>query len=192
METKLEIRKRILEERDLLDAGAVFEKSAAIMERLCSLKEYVDAATIMAYMSIRNEVRTDFFIERCMFDGKAVAIPKVERSGPAGQLTLEAYVIKEPGKDLVKGAMGIPEPDASVLKRLDPGEIDLVVVPGIAFDYSRYRVGYGAGCYDRFLPRLKPGCLKAGVAYEMQVVEKIPAACHDVRMDLVITESRII
>ncbi|MGI6669672.1 MAG: 5-formyltetrahydrofolate cyclo-ligase [Acetivibrionales bacterium] len=192
METKSEIRKRILEERDMLDADAVSEKSAAIVERLCSLKEYVNAVTIMAYMSVRNEVRTDFFIKRCMLDGKLVAIPKVEKGGPSGRRKLEAYVIREPGKDLIKGCMNIPEPDAAVLKKLDPDDIDLVVVPGIAFDFSRYRIGYGAGCYDGFLPRLKPGCLKAGLAYEMQVVEKIPAESHDIPMDLVITEHRVI
>jgi len=127
-----------------------------------------------------------------MLDGKLVAIPKVEKSGPSGQRMLEAYVMEESGKGLIKGFMGIPEPDASVLKRLDPVEIDLVVVPGIAFDYARCRIGYGAGYYDRFLPRLRPDCPKVGLAYEMQVVEKIPASCHDIRMDLVITERRII
>lgn len=192
MKTKPEIRKRILEERDMLDVGTVSEKSAVIVERLCSLKEYVNAVTIMAYMPVRNEVRADFFIKRCMLDGKVTAIPKVEKDELFGKRMLESYVIKEPEKDLIKGFMGIPEPDASILKRLDPEEIDLVVVPGIVFDYRRYRIGYGAGYYDRFLPRLRPDCLKVGLAYEMQVVEKIPAASHDIRMDLVITELRII
>jgi 5-formyltetrahydrofolate cyclo-ligase len=192
METKSAIRRRILKERCMLDAGEVFERSAAVAERLCSLKEYMNAATIMAYISVRNEVGTDFFIKRCMLDGKTVAIPKVENRMPPEAGMLAAYVIKEPGKDLTDGFKGIPEPDASVLKRLDPKEIDMVVVPGIAFDYRRYRIGYGAGFYDRFLPELRPDCLKVGLAYEIQVVEMIPAADHDMRMDLVVTERRVI
>lgn len=192
METKSAIRRRILRERGMLEAGEILERSAAAAERLCSLKEYMNAVTIMAYISVRNEVGTDIFIKRCMIDGKAVAIPKVENRAPSQPGILAAYVIKEPGKDLINGFKGIPEPDASVLKRLNPKEINMVVVPGVAFDYHRHRIGYGAGFYDRFLPELRPDCLKVGLAYEIQVVEMIPAADHDMRMDLVVTDRRVI
>ena len=106
MKTKPEIRKRILEERDMLDVGTVSEKSAVIVERLCSLKEYVNAMTIMAYMPVRNEVRTDIFIKRCMLDGKAVAIPKVEKSGLSGR---KAALSLKTGKDL-RRVPNIPSP----------------------------------------------------------------------------------
>jgi 5-formyltetrahydrofolate cyclo-ligase len=70
--------------------------------------------------------------------------------------------------------------------------MDLAVVPGVAFDLERRRIGYGAGYYDRFLPRLRQDCLAVGVAYSLQLVENIQAGEHDIPMDAVITEDRIL
>jgi 5-formyltetrahydrofolate cyclo-ligase len=93
---------------------------------------------------------------------------------------------------MLTGYMGIAEPDASILHRVDPLEIDMVVVPGVAFDMARNRIGYGGGYYDRFLCTLRPDCLKVAVAFELQVFDSIPAASYDIPVDIIVTEERII
>jgi len=189
METKAAIRKRILEQRSLLSLQEVSEKSREITGRLCSLSQYAGAGTVMAYMSFRNEVETSAFINRCIRDGKRVVLPKVQRE-PG--MALLPYEIKDLRQDVLPGLWGIPEPDASRMNMADPLEIDIVVVPGVAFDGRRYRIGYGAGYYDRFLLSLRPDCLKVGIAFDMQILDKCYAEKHDIPMDLVITELRIL
>lgn len=189
IEKKAAIRKKTIEQRGLLSIQEVTEKSSRITRRLCSLSQYVNACTVMAYMSYRNEVATDVFIGNCIRDGKKVAIPKVQK---IHDLALLPYEIKDPECDVLEGFKGIPEPDASILDTVDPLEFDLVVIPAVAFDKGRNRIGYGAGYYDRFLVTLRPDCLKVGIAYEMQILDKFSADVYDIPMDLVITENRII
>ena len=187
METKKEIRKRILEQRDALAVEEVNAKSTAIFERLYSLSQYGNAKVILAYMDYRNEVMTGEFIKRCMRDGKRVALPKVE---PGNALSI--YEISGIERDTSAGFKGIQEPDGAVLNRLDPVEIDMAVIPGVAFDLCRNRIGYGAGYYDRLLPSLRSDCTKAGVAYGFQLVDTIPTGRFDIHMDIIITENGII
>lgn len=189
MEMKAVIRRNMIEQRGLLSIREIIEKSSQIALRLCSLSQYINSGTVMAYMSFRNEVATDIFIGKCIHDGKKVAIPKVQQN-PA--MALLPYEIKDPKMDVLMGFKGIFEPDASRLRRVDPLELDLVVIPGVAFDCRRHRIGYGAGYYDRFLMTLRPDCLKVGIAYEMQMIDEFSAAEYDIPMDLVITENRII
>lgn len=189
IETKAMIRKRIIEQRGLLSFQEVSEKSSEITVRLCSLSQYISAGTVMAYMSFRNEVATNAFIGRCILDGKRVVIPKAQQSP---DMALLPYEVKDLDQDVLPGLWGIPEPDASRLHMVNPLEIDLVVVPGVAFDGRRYRIGYGAGYYDRFLLTLRPDCLKVGIAFDMQMLEQFDAERYDIPMDLVITEKRII
>lgn len=165
----------------------VNEKSAEIFERLCALRQYDNAKIVLAYMDYRNEVMTGEFIKRCRRDGKRVTLPKVEPGN-----SLSVYEINEVKRDTLPGFKGIPEPNSAILNRLDPAEIDLAVIPGVAFDYGRHRVGYGAGYYDRFIPRLRSDCVKAGVAYSLQLVDKINTGRYDVPMDIVVTEDEII
>lgn len=188
-ETKAMIRKRIIDQRNLLSPQEVSEKSNEITGRLCSLSQYVSAGTVMAYMSFRNEVETSAFINRCFLDGKRIVIPKIQQ-GP--DMTLLPYEIKDLQKDVLPGSWGIPEPDTSRLHRVDPPEIDIIVVPGVSFDLRRYRIGYGAGYYDRFLLSLRTDCLKVGIAFELQMLEQFCAESYDIPMDLVITERRIV
>lgn len=194
METKRETRKRIIELRSKLNYYEMSEKSESIFERLFSMNQYADAVTVLAYMSYRNEVLTRPFIKRCMRDGKKIAVPKVEVDkatlAPYGILSL--YEIKDLENDVHTGFKGIPEPNSPGLRKVEPQEIDLVVVPGVAFDLSRNRIGYGAGHYDKLLPLLRPDCLKVAVAYEMQLTEYIAPSAHDIAMDMVITEQRVV
>lgn len=210
METKSEIRRRVLKERNTLSREEAIKKSALIFRRLCALNEYQGAKTVLAYMDYKNEVMTCEFIRQCISDGKRVALPRVEdaagdetgaasinaasKNGASDRFCGKALVIYEIGNadtDTLPGFKGIPEPDSSVLPRISPREIDLAVIPGVAFDCGRYRIGYGAGFYDRFLCCLRPDCAKAGVAYSLQMAESIPAGKYDIPMDMVVTEDNI-
>lgn len=192
METKSDLRNRILRNRSVLSPQAVCEKSGNIFNRLYSTKHYEDTKIVLAYMSFRNEVSTELFIRKCLADGKIVAIPRVEHhKGTGSQRILTAYRINELDKDIISGYKGIPEPDTTILNKMDPREIDLAIIPGVVFDYSRYRIGYGAGYYDRFLSSLGTDCLKAGIAYDMQMIDKIPYEEHDIPMDIVVTETGV-
>lgn len=219
METKREIRKRILCERDLMTNMQVMDKSEAIFNRLCSLSQYKRAETVMAYVSYRNEVSTLGFLAKAIGDGKRIVLPKVEKIGAEtgntlksvrenatgakaetdikvkpdiSELVLHIYEIHDMEKDILPGFKGIPEPLGDPADRVEPGEIDLAVIPGVAFDSKKYRIGYGGGFYDRFIPSLRQDCLKAGVAFQMQLLSKIQGESFDIPVDMVITENMII
>lgn len=193
-DAKKEIRKRIILQRNALDSNEISKKSEIIFGKIIELSHYKKAKTVMAYMDFRNEAATGDFIKRCKMDGKAVVLPKVEVCYPSlitGN-AMSIYEINDIELDIILGFKGIPEPNSAALSKADPLKIDLAVIPGVAFDYNRYRIGYGAGYYDRFLPELRHDCLKAGAAFSLQLVEAVPAGAHDIPMDIVITEDRII
>lgn len=190
MDTKKDFRKNFIEKRNMLRAEDVVQKSDEIFGRVFSLKAYERAAVVMTYMSFGNEVMTGPFIEKCLKDGKKVVLPRVVISSEGGR-DLEVYEIKDTKDCLIPGFKGILEPDPAVLEQAEPRTVDLAVIPGVAFDKDCNRMGFGAGCYDRFLPKLSTDCLKAGVAFEIQMAERLPADEHDFRLDMVITESAI-
>lgn len=186
--SKSELRKDVLKARDALSPASVAEKSARIMERLLGMDEYRRASTIMAYLDFRSEVRTGKLVEQAMADGKRVAVPVTDVA--SRRLTpslLEAF----PG-DLQPGAYGIPEPRPGCLRPLDPLALDLVVVPGVAFDGEGNRLGYGGGFYDRFLPRTGPGSVFVALAFELQIRPGVHPGSHDIPVHYIITEDRLI
>lgn len=191
MDEKKELRRLYINKRYNMSTDELTKKSNAVFERLCSMKEYKDAAVILAYMSCKNEVITGAFIEKCLSDGKRVALPRVEAAEGAGRL-LRVYEIRNVSLDVKEGFKGIPEPDPSCSDLLGPDKIDLAVIPGVAFDTGGNRLGYGTGYYDMFLPLLRADCMKAGIAFELQIADKLPAEEHDFRLDMIITEIRSI
>ncbi len=189
METKKDIRKSILIKRDSLTPDQVLKKSNDIFSRLYSLEQYKNAKTVIAYLDYRNEVMTRDFIKRCIDDAKTIALPKVV---PGAGRELKFYEIHNISEDTHLGYKGIPEPKADALKAVKPSDIDFAVIPGVAFDWERHRIGYGAGYYDRFLLKLRKDCFKIGVAFSLQILNTIPYDEYDIPMDMVITESKII
>ena len=99
--------------------------------------------------------------------------------------------IEDADADVEPGYRGIPEP-REALARVDPRDVDWVLVPGVAFDAGGRRLGYGGGYYDRLLVLLDPGVPKVAGAYEMQIVSEIPAAPHDLRVDAIATSERLL
>jgi len=190
-EEKKIIRNKILEVRKAADAGFIHEMSQKIARKITALEAFKKSGIIMAYMDFRNEVATMDLIKFCITHNKKVALPRIECS-ETGLKDIFAYEINDVLSDTEPGFYGIMDPVRKAENLVSPDKIDIVLVPGVAFSEDRYRIGYGAGYYDRFLKKVRADCIKVGMAFEFQVLEKIPAEEHDVPLDIIITERRII
>ncbi|MGI6705387.1 MAG: 5-formyltetrahydrofolate cyclo-ligase [Clostridia bacterium] len=188
MESKEGIRKRILDIRGRMTPEDRGRKSKIIGQKLQGMGFYKKAAIIMGYMDFRNEVMMDHILKEAKREGKRILLPICV---PRDRSLLIAEV-SDFERDLRPGAYGIQEPrleHASL--QIDPKEIDIIIVPGVAFDPKGCRIGYGAGYYDRFLACLSSKTLKLGLAFQEQIVSHIPADNHDIAMDIIITDKHV-
>lgn len=165
------------------------EVSRLICERFIALPPYAAAKTVMWYVDAGSEVRTRHVLPAALGHGKRVVVPwcVVETNH------LELFLLEDMS-ELVEGAYKILEPRAELrqlpAKVVRPEELDLVMVPGTAFDPRGGRMGQGKGYYDRLLANARPDAPLVGMAFDCQIFGEIPVAAHDVFMDLVLTESR--
>ena len=166
-----------------MPGAQVRQKSRMIQERLLALPEYQSAAVVHCYVSSKdNEVDTYGVMSRALAQGKRVVVPVTDFADVA------LSHIEILGLDQLRPSrFGLVEPVGVHSKPVDISELDLVIVPGIAFDPAGHRLGYGAGFYDRFLA--EAAAPKIALAYGFQVVPDVPFAPHDVPMDQIITES---
>jgi 5-formyltetrahydrofolate cyclo-ligase len=143
----------------------------------------------MLYMHFRSEVQTAGLLAQWLAQGKTVCVPRVLRS----ESLLLPVRISDPDRDLLPGYCGIPEPAPSLPASsvLPPATIDAVIVPGSVFDPKGGRLGYGGGYYDRFLSRDAPQALRIALAFDLQVVERVPTEAHDQPVDIVVTEHNL-
>ena len=179
---KRRLREAALAARRTLSPREVAGLSVAIQEQLLALEEYRAARVIHAYVGVKaNEVRTDRILLETLESGRRLVVPRVE-GGELAHHEIGAL------SELRAGAFGLLEP-ASSAPVVDPAEIDLVVVPGVAFDRSGNRLGLGRGYYDRFLAGVR--AVKAALLYRMQLVEEVPAGEGDVPVDLLVTEDEV-
>ena len=183
-EAKIAARRSLMAARDAMPAEARAAASAAITARIAALPTFTAARTVLLTLSFRSEWDTLPLIELALADGKTVAAPRV--NGATRMLDLHALV--DPPRDLVAGTFGIPEPDPRA-DPVAPETVDWVLVPGIAFDRSGRRLGYGGGYYDRLLPLLSRATRVAG-AFDLQLVDRVPSAPHDLGVDVIVTESQ--
>ena len=185
-EAKAAIRAQALERRRALDEDVQRTLSLAIEQRLVRLDLYRQARAIHTYVDARDgEVGTRELIRRAIHEGKRVFVPRVERS----PRRLDHYEITSL-HDLEPGTFGLLEPNRERSRLVDPAEADLVLVPGLAFDRSGWRIGFGAGDYDLFLAGLEAP--RVGLAFSLQLHDALPHEEHDIPMDLVVTEAEVI
>lgn len=187
-EERSDLRKKILAARDRLDTEARHEKSVLIMHNFWRLLEERGWSTLFMYVNFRSEVETLETIKRCLGQGLRVAVPLVD---PVA-VCMIPLLINDPERDLAPGYYDIPEPDPRRSPRVDPAEIDAAVIPGSVFDIHGGRLGYGGGYYDRFLVNDAPRAKRIGLAFELQLVDKVPLEPHDQPLDILITEERIV
>ena len=185
---KASARHGILAARDALTHDERLVKSSAIGLKLIEQAEYIDSGTILFYLSFRSEAATRKMIETALVAGKKVLLPKVDRKAHR----LKLFEVKDLVRELEAGYMGIYEPVEGVARPAAPEEADMVVVPGVGFDESGRRLGYGGGYYDRLIETLRPDASLVALAFDSQVVDEIPAEEHDKKVDKIITESRVI
>lgn len=181
------IRKETLIKRDSIDPEKKQEKDKLIMGRILSLPSFKKANTVLYFASFRSEVSTLQQIEEALKMGKRIMLPKVDKIDKR----LRLYEIHSIG-EIKSGFMGIPEPDVSPERERDINDADLVIMPGVAFDPKGNRLGYGAGYYDKLLAGLKKKIPLIAIAYEEQIVDSLPAESHDIRVDMIVTDERII
>lgn len=184
---KKTIRKQMLEIRNKMEASDVESFSRSIFERLVESRLLPDASHVMVYLDFRNEVRTDPIIRYCLENSKNVYVPICVPE--THELVISRVTSFD---DLESGFYGIREPKKSSLRLSDSSVLDLVLIPGTAFDLSGNRIGFGAGYYDRFLKRLSPAAKKVALAYSFQVIDSVPADQYDVPVDYIATEKEII
>lgn len=177
------LREKHLRKRKQLREGEVKRKSRAICEKLVSCPEFKRARKLFFYHPANNEADCLPALKKALQLGKKVFLPRVKGK------TLEAVEVKGIAelKKLRKGAFGIPAPTG---RAVELSEIDLVVVPAIAFDSRGFRLGYGKGYYDSMLEKTRVE--KIGLCYEQNLVERLPAEKHDERVDKIITEKKVI
>jgi 5-formyltetrahydrofolate cyclo-ligase len=168
------------------------ENKDELSRRICAafqaLPEYAAARTVMFYLDVRSEVRTRRALPKALASGKRIVVPWCNERGElelfhltdADELAVGMYRILEPRPEL----RGLPE------KQVTPEELDLVQVPGVAFDRRGARMGHGKGYYDKLLQHARNAPLVA-LAFECQIFDEIPTAEHDIFMDRIITESAI-
>ncbi|MTV48954.1 5-formyltetrahydrofolate cyclo-ligase [Heliobacillus mobilis] len=183
---KQKIRQSVLALRSRQTHQEVAEKSSTIVKNLLSHTAYNRAKMIMTYVDFRQEVETKSLIQQALLNAKGIAVPVTQKEE---RRLIPAAIFNYPD-DLQPGTWGILEPRQ--VQAVPAQEIDLIVIPGVAFDLRGNRLGYGAGFYDRFLPSLPPDTPKIAFAFELQLMDELISDEHDIPMDLIITESRII
>lgn len=179
--TKAEIRSHIRKLRDAQSSRDKLSRDMKIQKRLGNLPIFKKAKTIAFYLANSSEVDTEFLLKNYL-KKKRLLVPKV-----LGKRIALYEVI--PPMEFKEGLFGIREP-AHEKKFTKFDEVDLILVPGIAFDLRGHRVGYGGGYFDRLLPKMHGTTI--GLAYELQMVDKIPERKYDVGVSYILTDKRLI
>lgn len=182
---KQQIREKLLARRKSLPEKHYLQKSKQIYERLKNLDEFKQANFVHCYVSInkRREVNTHPLLKEMLQAGKNVAVPFTQiEKGTLRHIQLKHF------EDLESNRWGVLEPGEG--DEIHPGKLDLVIVPMVGGDLNKNRIGYGKGFYDRFLA--KTNCPKIGLLFEECLVERLPAERFDVRLNKVVTESKIV
>ncbi|MBI5048171.1 MAG: 5-formyltetrahydrofolate cyclo-ligase [Deltaproteobacteria bacterium] len=192
VEKKDSLRSGILQKRFRLPFEEVFKLSTIIQKKfLAGIRELEHAKRLALYASFKNEVLTDSIFEYAVTHGKEVFFPRIVREKK------KLMFLRVHGKeDMARGSYDIKEPvhhrENHPDDRQAAAALDIIVVPGLAFDTNGNRLGYGRGYYDKALGSLKAKCLMVALAFDFQILDKIPAETHDVKMDRIITENRVI
>lgn len=170
--------------RACVSRSARRDHSATVAATLLALPELAGVHTVLAYAALPAELDPALAVSALRQRGVRVAYPRIEALG-----VLAVHLVDHE-LELVAGPFGLAQPSEHA-PRVPHDTIDAVIVPGVAFDECGRRLGYGGGYYDRLLPSLRPDCILIGVAFDEQLLPHVPAGEHDVRVDIVVTPSRV-
>src|SRR5260221_3484445 len=186
-EAKRALRTQMIDVRDALDPLFRESASLAIAERLQTQPSFAAARVVLVTLPFRSEWDTRPLARAALASGKTVAAPRVNST----TRMLELHAIGDIDRDVAPGYRGIPEP-LSTLPRIDAAAIDWVLIPGVAFSAEGRRLGYGGGYYDRLMSILASAASRIAGAFDAQIAASIPAAAHDLCVDIIVTEARIL
>jgi 5-formyltetrahydrofolate cyclo-ligase len=186
LETKDELRRVAIARRAAQpDKDAL---SSQILETLVSLPEFAAATTVMIYLDARSEVRTRPALPSLLAGRRRIVVPWCDGDH------LRLFLLRDMA-ELAGGRFGILEPRAKLRDLSDrnvaPRELDLLAIPGVAFDRRGGRIGHGRGYFDRLLAEVRPDATLAGLAFECQMFDRVPMQAHDAPMHLVVTETGV-
>jgi len=185
---KEEIRRDILKKRHSLSKDYIKNKSQQIFLKLAESVEYRNSRNIMFYVATRSEVQTEEMIKTSIEMGKNIFVPIILPEC----INLAPSKIFDFDTELEKGKKGVLEPKKEYYRLFPPENIDLIIIPGVAFDLSGNRIGRGFGYYDNFLKEIRSSTKIIALAFEMQIVKKIPNDKNDIPVHKIITETRTI
>jgi 5-formyltetrahydrofolate cyclo-ligase len=192
MMTNLQERKQKIREQAHANRNAQPDKdelSQLICARFAALPEYAAARTVLFYVDVRSEVRTRHYLPTALSHGKTVVVPWCNDRGELELFQLENM------DELAVGMYRILEPKSQLrtlpAKQVRPEQLDIVMVPGVAFDRSGARMGHGKGYYDKLLQHARPDAPLVALAFECQLFPEVPMAAHDIFMDRIITEKAV-
>ena len=181
-EQKKELRARIVKKKQSYSPSELLNFSQEVMSTLELMEVFQGAKVVLAYYSMPDEVNTHEWIKKQSFQ-KHFLLPVVNNS----ELILKKYLSEE---SMSTSAYGIQEPMGDTFPEWEYDKIDLVVVPGVAFDRMLNRLGRGKGFYDRLLPRIKAP--KAAICFDFQVFDNIPVSQGDIKMNMIVCQNEII
>jgi len=156
-------------------------QSAVAAAAVVALPEFRRARSVFLYMPMAEEIDTAAIARAAWADGKVVLLPRCRMS----DRTMDACPIFSFDDRLTTSGYGIAEP---CTEPWDVGQVDFVIVPGLAFDRAGGRLGRGAGFYDRFLEQLSPQAVTCGLAFHQQVIDEVPMFDHDARIAILVTD----
>lgn len=186
MDEKTRLRSEL---KTQLKALSTFEhelRSRAAAVRFLAHEAYKNARTIFAFASFRKEIATDIVVASALSDGKRLALPRADAAGG-----LKFHAVVDVAKDLALGRFGILEP-LETCAEVAASEADLILVPGVAFTARGERLGQGGGFYDRYLAQPDVRATLCALAFEFQIVERLPVEAHDRAVKTIFTETRTI
>lgn len=184
---KRNLRNKLFKKRDGIKPEEKKVKEAVIRKRLFALVDFKEAKNILFYASFGSEVDTMKSLQHILKQRKKVTLPLVDEK----KIKLILYRIKDVS-ELISGYMGIPEPGITRGRKVNLKDIDVVIVPGAGFDVKGNRLGYGFGYYDKLLSKSKRHITTIALAFEEQIVPEVPNEKHDMKIDKIVTDKRII
>ncbi len=187
-EKKLEIRNEIAKLLDGLSDSERSQKTKIIENRLFEFANFLEAKISLLYINSSHEVNTREIIKRCFNYNRIVVLPAFIKE--AHEMSL--MKIDNLDSELRPGPRGVLEPDLARCKKVPIENIDIAIIPGVAFDEKGGRIGSGEGYYDRLIPQLAITTRKVALAFENQIVQQVPMESHDKHVDIIITDERII
>lgn len=184
---KKETRNRVKKEINQLEPEIRLTKSKQIVEKVLTLEAYQKAQKLFCYVAKSDEVQTSFLIQKALEQKKEVFVPRVSEDSK-----IELFQIFNIEQDLEKGCFGLLEPKKEATQWTDLNQIDLFILPGLGFDTQGNRLGRGKGMFDQFLALFESNKRLMALAFECQILPSIPNEAHDIRVDQIITENRLL